>query len=64
MTTTVGVILDDETRDRLKNLGEVKQRSVHWLMREAIQDYIEKEEKRMPLGLNTSNRGLVWIMML
>lgn len=64
MTTTVGVKLDDETRDRLKNLGEVKQRSVHWLMREAIQDYIEKEEKRMLLGLNTSNRGLVWIMML
>jgi predicted transcriptional regulator len=64
MTTTVGVKLDDETRDRLKNLGEVKQRSVHWLMREAIQDYIEKEEKRMPLGLNTSNRGLVWTMML
>ncbi|MBS3955354.1 MAG: ribbon-helix-helix protein, CopG family [Methylomicrobium sp.] len=64
MTTTVGVKLDDETRDCLKNLGEVKQRSVHWLMREAIQDYIEKEEKRMPLGLNTSNRGLVWIMML
>lgn len=64
MTTTVGVKLDDETRDHLKNLGEVKQRSVHWLMREAIEDYIEKEEKRMPLGLNTSNRGLVWIMML
>ena len=45
MTTTVGVKLDDEIRDRLKNLGEVKQRSVHWLMREAIQDYVEREEK-------------------
>lgn len=48
MTTTVGVKLDDETRDRLKNLGAVKQRSVHWLMREAIQDYVEKEEKEEP----------------
>lgn len=45
MTTTVGVKLDDETRERLKNLGEMKQRSVHWLMREAIQDYVEREEK-------------------
>ena len=45
MTTTVGVKLDAEIRDRLKSLGEMKQRSVHWLMREAIQNYVEKEEK-------------------
>lgn len=45
MTTTVGVKLDDEKRDRLKSLGEMKQRSVHWLMRQAIQDYVEREER-------------------
>jgi len=44
MTTTVGVKLDETTRDRLKHLGEVKQRSTHWLMREAIRKYLEEEE--------------------
>jgi predicted transcriptional regulator len=42
--TTMGVKLDDETRTRLKSLGEVRQRSTHWLMREAIREYLEKEE--------------------
>ncbi|MDD5319331.1 MAG: ribbon-helix-helix protein, CopG family [Methylococcales bacterium] len=45
MTTTVGVKLDDEIRARLKNLGEAKQRSTHWIMREAIRIYLDKEEE-------------------
>lgn len=45
MTTTVGVKLDDETRARLKNLGETRHRSMHWLMREAIRSYLDKEEE-------------------
>ena len=45
MTTTVGVKLDDETRTRLKNLGEARQRSAHWIMREAIRTYLDKEEE-------------------
>ena len=44
MTTTMGVKLDDEIRDRLKSLGASRQRSPHWLMREAIREYLEKEE--------------------
>lgn len=44
MTTTMGVKLDEEIRDRLKSLGKLKQRSPHWLMREAIREYLEKEE--------------------
>ena len=44
MTTTVGVKLDEQTRDRLKALGEAKQRSAHWLMREAIRRYLDEEE--------------------
>ena len=43
-TTTMGVKLDSELRERLKVLGTLKQRSVHWLMREAIWEYIEREE--------------------
>ena len=43
-TTTMGVKLDDETRVRLKALGERKQRSMHWLMKEAIHRYLDAEE--------------------
>lgn len=44
-TTTMGVKLDSETRDRLKKLGEARHRSPHWLMREAIRRYLEVEER-------------------
>ncbi len=44
MSVTMGVKLDEETRDRLKSLGAARQRSTHWLMREAIREYLEKEE--------------------
>lgn len=38
--------LDDELKDRIKNLADIKHRSAHWIMREAIRDYIECEESR------------------
>ena len=41
---TMGVKLDPELRERLKALGNLRQRSVHWLMREAIREYVEREE--------------------
>ena len=43
--TTMGVKLDDETRDRLKALAEARRRSAHWLMKEAISQYLEREEE-------------------
>ena len=43
-TTTMGVKLDAETRARLKKPGEVKHRSPHRLMQEAIQRYLEIKE--------------------
>lgn len=43
--TTVGVKLDEETRDRLKRLGVLKQRTPHWIMREAIRTYLDHEER-------------------
>lgn len=42
---TMGVKLDQETRARLKQLGEAKNRSTHWLMKEAIERYLAKEER-------------------
>jgi Predicted transcriptional regulator len=44
-TTTLGVKLDQETRDRLKTLGQAKDRTPHWLVKAAIQEYLEREEQ-------------------
>ena len=43
-TTTVGVKLDEKTRNRLRKLGQAKQRSTHWLMKDAIAHYLDVEE--------------------
>lgn len=42
----VSVKLDDDMRERIQSLAESKQRSAHWIMREAIRNYVEKEEAR------------------
>jgi predicted transcriptional regulator len=43
---TLSVKLDGEMRDRIKRLAEARYRTPHWVMREAIREYIEREEKR------------------
>jgi len=45
-STAVAVKIDDEIKKRLKNLAKTKRRSAHWLMREAITQYVEREDKR------------------
>lgn len=45
-TTAMGVKLDEQTRKHLKSLGELKDRSPHYLMRTAISEYLEREEQR------------------
>ena len=42
----MSVKLDPDTRTRLENLAAVRRRSTHWIMRDAIQQYVEREEKR------------------
>ena len=44
-TTTMGVKLNEETRERLKTLGEKRDRSPHWLMKQAINRYLDAEER-------------------
>ncbi len=44
MAATQGIKLDEDTRNRLKALGELRNRSPHWLMRTAIQTYLDREE--------------------
>ncbi len=46
MTSATSVKLDDELKDRIQHLAESRRRSAHWIMREAITQYVEREEKR------------------
>ncbi|MDR2240773.1 MAG: ribbon-helix-helix protein, CopG family [Zoogloeaceae bacterium] len=43
---TLSVKLDNAMRDRIKNLADIQQRTTHWVMRQAITQYVEREEKR------------------
>ena len=40
------VKLDDDLKSRIQHLADLRQRSSHWIMREAIRDYVEREEAR------------------
>lgn len=42
---TMGVKLERETRDRLKSLGRLKERTPHFLVKKAIDEYLEREER-------------------
>ena len=45
-TSTTSLKLDQEMKDRVQRLATARRRSAHWIMREAIEEYIEREEKR------------------
>ena len=44
-SSTVGVKLDEGIKQRLKTLGKTRKRTPHWLMKSAIAEYLEREEK-------------------
>ncbi len=45
MAVTQGIKLDDDTSKRLKKLSLQRNRSAHWLMRDAIERYLTEEER-------------------
>ena len=45
-STTIGVKVDDATRERLKALAEAKDRSPHWMIKRALMEFLDREEKR------------------
>jgi predicted transcriptional regulator len=45
----VAIKIDAQTKARVQRLAEARQRTPHWLMREAIAEYVEREEKREAL---------------
>ena len=42
---TTGVKLDEQTKARLQNLGNQLDRSPHWIMKTAIEEYLTKQER-------------------
>ncbi|WP_456280318.1 CopG family ribbon-helix-helix protein [Cupriavidus sp. JZ107] len=38
--------LDEVLKERIQHLAALRRRSAHWIMREAIQQYVEREEAR------------------
>ena len=48
-TTTaknVTVKLEADLRERIQHIAKARDRSAHWIMRQAISQYVEREEKR------------------
>ncbi len=43
-TNTVGIRLDEDIQTRLKKLGARRDRSPHYLMKEAVEIYLKREE--------------------
>jgi predicted transcriptional regulator len=44
--STTSLKLDTKTKERIQRLAASRRRSAHWVMREAIEQYVEREEKR------------------
>ena len=44
--STTSLKLDKGTKDRVQRLATARRRTAHWIMREAIEQYVEREEKR------------------
>jgi predicted transcriptional regulator len=55
-TQPMAVKLDPEMKERLLRLAAAKRRSPHWIMKEALREYTEKEELAENLRQETLKR--------
>lgn len=46
MASSTSIKLDDDLKGRVQHLASARRRTSHWIMREAISQYVEREEKR------------------
>lgn len=44
MATSIRI--DEDLKNRIQHIADIQNRSAHWIMREAIQDYVEREEAK------------------
>ena len=47
--STTSLKLDRALKERVHRLASARRRSSHWVMREAVEQYVEREEKREQL---------------
>ncbi len=52
-TSTTSLKLDVDMKARVQRLAESPRRTSHWIMREAIGEYVSREEKREQFRLDT-----------
>lgn len=45
-TSPTTVKLDEDIKERIKRLAVARHRSAHWMILEAIHQYVDREEKR------------------
>lgn len=38
--------IDETTKERLKRIAQARKRTPHWMILEAIREYVDREEKR------------------
>ena len=50
--------IDPDTKARMQRLADVRHRSSHWLMLEAIRQFVDREEKREVFRQDGINRLL------
>ena len=48
-SSTTSLKLDSSIKNRVQRLASARRRSPHWVMYEAIEQYVEREEKRQQL---------------
>lgn len=46
---TTSLKLDSQMKARVQRLASARRRTPHWIMREAVEQYVEREEKREQL---------------
>jgi predicted transcriptional regulator len=47
--STTSLKLDLELKERVQRLAQARRRSAHWIMHEAVEQYVGREEKREQL---------------
>ena len=53
MTAAPSIKLDEATRDRLRDLAKASNRTPDAILREAVAQYLEREERRLALRAET-----------
>ena len=52
-SSTTSLKLDQALKERVRQLADARRRTPHWIMREAVELYVEREEKREHLRQDT-----------